>query len=384
MLKVILVDDEEPALIHLERLLQNDGRVQITGKYTSAKEALQHLSPEHADIAFLDIGMPEVNGLEAAELIQEKFPSIRIVYVTAYSAYAVEAFELYALDYLLKPVDADRIRKTIDRVLEYMAMSGKHAERTEAAAAAADVITVRCFKRLELVNGVDSREKVKWRTKKAQELFAYLLHLRGAWVTKERLIEKLWREQEQDKAITYLHHSVSRIRHLLREWGAACTVEYEDESYRLPLGGFQTDVDEFEQIVSGSGGLRLADWNKYEYALSLYHGEYYEDHNYEWAETKRLNLQQSYFQLICSMARLELEENKNQEALQRLLRAQEHFPYSDELCRLVMQCYQKLNHAIMVRESYQTFRDTLMNELGVLPEHHTTELYYKLFSAELQ
>lgn len=381
MLKVILVDDEEPALIHLERLLQNDGRVQIAGKYTSAKEALQHLSPEHADIAFLDIGMPEMNGLEAAELIQEQFPSIRIVYVTAYSAYAVEAFELYALDYLLKPVDADRIRKTIDRVQEYMALTGKHADRPEAAAVA-DVINVRCFKRLELVTGAASKEKVKWRTKKAQELFAYLLHLKGAWVTKERLIEKLWREQEQDKAVTYLHHSVSRIRHLLREWGAVCTVEYEDESYRLPLGGFQTDVDEFEQIASVSGGLRLSEWDKYEYALSLYQGEYYEDHNYEWAENKRLNLQQSYFQLICGMARHELEEGQNQEAVKRLLLAQEQFPYSDELCRLVMQGYKKMNHPIMVRESYQTFRQMLQNELGVLPESHTTELYYKLYSGE--
>ncbi|MHA7965885.1 response regulator [Paenibacillus sp. CAU 1782] len=381
MLKVILVDDEEPALIHLERLLQNDGRVQIAGKYTSAKEALQHLSPEHADVAFLDIGMPEMNGLEAAELIQEQFPSIRIVYVTAYSAYAVEAFELYALDYLLKPVDADRIRKTIDRVQEYMALTGKHAALPEAAAAA-DVINVRCFKRLELVTGAASREKVKWRTKKAQELFAYLLHLKGAWVTKERLIEKLWREQEQDKAVTYLHHSVSRIRHLLREWGAVCTVEYEDESYRLPLGGFQTDVDEFEQLASVSGGLRLSDWNKYEYALSLYQGEYFEDHNYEWAENKRLNLQQSYFQLMCSMARHELEEGQNQEAVQRLLQAQEQFPYSDELCRLVMQGYKKMNHPIMVRESYQMFRQMLQNELGVLPEPHTTELYYKLYSGE--
>lgn len=380
MLNVILVDDEEPALIHLERLLQNDGRVQVTGTYTSAREGLGHLAEKHVDVAFLDIGMPEMNGLEAAERIQALYPSIRIVYVTAYSEYAVEAFELYALDYLLKPVDGGRIAKTIDRIGDYMELAGTKTDREEDAAS--ESIVLRCFKRLELVNGGEKKEKVKWRTKKAQELFAYLLHLNGAWVTKERLIETLWREQEQDKAVTYLHHSVSRIRHLLREWGASFSVEYQNESYRLPVDGFQTDIAEFERITGSNGRLDPAKWSLYEHALSLYHGDYLEDHNYDWAETRRLNLQQSYFSLICGMVRYELEAGQQQLAIQRLLRAQETFPYSDELCRLLMQGYSRLNHHLRVKESYEEFRDTLYSDLGVAPEPQTTGLYKTLRGEE--
>ncbi|MGO4548580.1 response regulator [Paenibacillus sp. 2TAB23] len=377
MLKAILVDDEEPALVHLERLLKADGRVQIAGKYTSAQEGLEYLARNDADVAFLDIGMPEMNGLQAAERIQTLYPHIRIVYVTAYSAYAVEAFELYALDYLLKPVDAVRIGKTINRIEEYAMLLNKQPQPVESEAEANE-LSVRLFKRLELSGGAVLDGKVKWRTKKAQELFAYLLHLNGAWVAKDRLIETLWREQDHEKAITYLHHSVSRIRWLLREWGVSFTVQYEDDSYRLATSGVRTDVDEFEQALSKLPYISRDNWSHYEHAASLYRGDYLEDHNYDWAETKRINLQLRNFQLVCSMARHEMQEMLERSAIQRLLSAQASFPYSDELCRLLMTGYAKLEDRLALKECYKAFELALFNELGVIPERQTTDLYKQL------
>ncbi|WP_138755159.1 response regulator [Paenibacillus sinopodophylli] len=377
MLKAILIDDEEPALVHLERLLKADGRVQIAGMYTSAQEGLDHLAQNDADVAFLDIGMPEMNGLQAAERIQSLYPHIRIIYVTAYSAYAVEAFELYALDYLLKPVDASRIGKTLNRIEEYAKLTSKQP-LVVVSEPSGNELSVRLFKRLELRGGGGLNGKVKWRTKKAQELFAYLLHLEGTWVTKDRLIETLWREQEQDKAITYLHHSVSRIRWLLREWGVSITVEYEDESYRLTSTGIRTDVAEFEEALTDFPHNARANWSRYDYAASLYAGEYLEDHNYDWAETRRTNLQQRYFQLVCSMARHELQEGRERSAIQRLLNAQAGFPYSDELCRLLMTGYSRLKDVAALNNCYTAFELLLFSELGVIPERQTTDLYKQL------
>lgn len=70
-MKAILIDDEELALMQLERLLQDDGRYEVSGKYTTARAGLEHLSREHTDVVFLDIGMPGISGLEAAEKIRE-------------------------------------------------------------------------------------------------------------------------------------------------------------------------------------------------------------------------------------------------------------------------------------------------------------------------
>jgi two-component system LytT family response regulator len=116
ILKAILIDDEKPALLQLERLLVADGRLEIRGKFTTFAEGMVHLAQEKADIVFLDIEMPDINGLEASEYIQQMDSANIIVFVTAFSEYAVEAFEVQAFDYLLKPVYPARLAKTIDRI----------------------------------------------------------------------------------------------------------------------------------------------------------------------------------------------------------------------------------------------------------------------------
>ncbi|MCF2717041.1 response regulator [Paenibacillus sp. UKAQ_18] len=177
-MKAILIDDERSALTYLERLLEADGRLTVMGKYTSAQAGLDHLAAERADIVFIDIGMPEMNGLEAAEWIQQLDSHIHIVFVTAYSEYAIEAFELQALDYLLKPVHARRLSKTLDRIAATLA----DPRSSSLGASAEQSPKVRCFQKLEILE--DGQEAVgakpfKWRTLKSQELFSFLLHHEG-------------------------------------------------------------------------------------------------------------------------------------------------------------------------------------------------------------
>ncbi len=378
MLKVMLIDDEEPALVHLERLLLADGRVEITGKYTSAQKGLDHMQVDPVDIVFLDIGMPEMNGLEAAKRIREIDESVRIVYITAYSDFAVEAFELDVLDYLLKPVAISRVVKTIDRYEHYASqIKGRQPEEAESVKPHA----VRCMGRLELLASDSSDTgKIRFRTKKAQEMFAYLLHFKGTWVTKERLITALWREYEQDKAISYLHHSVSRIRWLLKEWDAAVTIDYSEDSYRLGSNGIVTDIELFEQIVDQEPYQYRQHWSRYEHAASLYIGDYLEDHNYEWAETKRLKLQHQYLRLLIGMAGYELDHRRERSAVHRLLKAKEKFPYSDEICRLLLSAYKSLGQLDQLHRCYEAFAEVLVTELGVQPEQETTILYHRLLA----
>ncbi|MBP1994907.1 response regulator [Paenibacillus eucommiae] len=377
-MNIILIDDEEPALVHLERLLKTDGRVQIAGKYTSAQEGLDHLARERVDIVFLDIGMPEMNGIEAGERIQQIDSSIRIVYITAYSNYAIEAFELHALDYLLKPVDTARMTKTLDRIEEYAKLSDKGLKENRE-----EVVAVRCFKRLELVGDPGSREKLKWRTMKAQELFAYLLHLGGQRVNKDRLIETLWPDAEQDKAVTYLHHSVSRVRKLLKEWGGLVTIEYADDSYGLYQEAILTDVQLFERELSQQPYNFRDKWNHYEQILLLYRGDYLEDHDYEWAKPRRSALLERYLHLVTAMARHEMEDGRERSAAKRLLEAQERDPYSEEVCRLLLTAYSMLNDYTAIQRSFESFTELLQRELGVEPDNRTKEVYEELMKRRM-
>ncbi|HLN98202.1 MAG TPA: LytTR family DNA-binding domain-containing protein [Pyrinomonadaceae bacterium] len=106
-IRVLLVDDEPLAREMLREMLQGDPDVQIVGESCNGSEALQAIRTQAPDLVFLDVQMPEVGGFEVLEsLSKEALPYI--IFVTAYDQYAVRAFEVQALDYLLKPFDQDR------------------------------------------------------------------------------------------------------------------------------------------------------------------------------------------------------------------------------------------------------------------------------------
>ncbi|WFR63915.1 response regulator [Paenibacillus amylolyticus] len=130
-MRAIVIDDEKPAQLHLERLLRTDGRITPVQCFSTARDGLHFLAKERVDVVFLDIGMPEMNGLEAAEYIQQLDQRIRIIFVTAYADHAVEAFELHALDYVLKPVSSARLAKTIDRIAGTMSYTSQIAATAE-------------------------------------------------------------------------------------------------------------------------------------------------------------------------------------------------------------------------------------------------------------
>jgi two-component SAPR family response regulator len=371
--KAILIDDEKPALLHLERLLDSDGRIRVTGKFTSAREGLDHLLADKAEIVFLDIEMPEMNGLEAAEYISQIDRNIKIVYTTAYSEYAIEAFELNALDYLLKPIHPDRLSKTVERVAVY---DQHKASRIEAVKP--DDPQVVCFKRLMLADSSGSGGKLRWRTMKAQELFAILLHHKGRWIDRGLLLDTMWPDVESDKAVTYLHTSISQVRKVLKDWGVEAAVEYAQESYRLFAEGIVTDVEKFEREVGDNPVITEQNREHYERVLELYRGDYLEEHDYSWAKPRSGELLERFAVLAKAIADYEMKHGNERQALRSLVLLQEKDPYSEEVCRLVLTAYAGIGDFVSLKACYEAFAHVLKKELGLEPEPQTKRLYEQL------
>ena len=118
-LRVVVVDDEQLAREGLVELLERDPRVAIAGAFGDGLSALTALEELRPDALFVDIQMPGMTGLELVEILDTD-PLPAIVFVTAYDAFAIRAFELNAMDYLLKPVSADRLAQTLDRLQAYL------------------------------------------------------------------------------------------------------------------------------------------------------------------------------------------------------------------------------------------------------------------------
>jgi len=114
-MKVLIVDDESLALSRLKRLLNDAGITDITA-FDNPIDAMKEVAKTKFDIVFLDISMPQLSGLELANHIIELSPETFIVFQTAYSEYALEAFKSGGFDYLMKPVRLEDIQRTLDKV----------------------------------------------------------------------------------------------------------------------------------------------------------------------------------------------------------------------------------------------------------------------------
>jgi len=119
-LRVLIVDDEPLVRAGIRRLLAEEDGVTVAGEARHGREALAHIARHAPDIVFLDVQMPEMDGLDVVRaLAGTTLPAI--VFVTAYDRYAVQAFELHAIDYLLKPFDKDRFRAALERARRHLA-----------------------------------------------------------------------------------------------------------------------------------------------------------------------------------------------------------------------------------------------------------------------
>jgi len=137
-LDVLLVDDEAPARARLRRLLAAHGDVRVVGEATNGREALEQVQALAPAAVFLDIEMPELGGLEAAAALVGSPPPVpAVVFCTAYDEHAIRAFELSAVDYLLKPVEPARLAATLTRLRALTAPAGVRAAATQPVAGVA-------------------------------------------------------------------------------------------------------------------------------------------------------------------------------------------------------------------------------------------------------
>lgn len=113
-IRAFLVEDEPLAREKLRTMLRKDAEIEIVGEAANGKQAVEGIEAQQPDLLFLDVQIPGMDGFRVLETLKvEKLPVI--IFVTAYNQYALKAFEFYALDYLLKPFDRQRLTKAVDR-----------------------------------------------------------------------------------------------------------------------------------------------------------------------------------------------------------------------------------------------------------------------------
>lgn len=355
MLKTILIDDEKPALKALEYQLKQYENIEIVGEFTKISEAIKKIHEENMNLVFLDIEMQNINGIEAAKKIISIDRNIQIVFVTAYDDYAVDAFEIEAIDYIMKPVLKRRLDKTINRIENrFELIFQKNRERREN--------KILCFGNFEWIN---KAQAIKWRTAKTKELIAYFVHHRGRFVHKNKIIESLWEDKEIEKAVKLLHTSIYNLRKALKIIGIEKGIIYSDEMYKLNVENVYCDLYEFDKIVKeeiGFESLQIEDLKK---AASLYRGDYLQENDYVWAKEHKEQLEQQYMDLMKQISRYYINQYKYNEAIFYLKKILEKDYYIEEVHKMILSIYSNLHDYVSYRQHYEEANQIFSEELGI-------------------
>lgn len=120
-IRVVLADDDAGMRLMLRKVLEGQDAFELLGEAQDGAELLKLVEEKHPALVFLDVEMPNLDGVESARIIQDMDPSIILIFVTAHEQYMGDAFEVYAFDYLLKPFKISRVLKTLGRVQEVLA-----------------------------------------------------------------------------------------------------------------------------------------------------------------------------------------------------------------------------------------------------------------------
>ena len=116
-MRIVIADDNKLEIQILKRILKNESDISIVGEASDGNNALQLILKFNPDAAFLDISMPGLTGIDVAQELKKR--NVAVVFITAHHDYALDAFELGSVDYILKPITPERVTKTLGRLRRY-------------------------------------------------------------------------------------------------------------------------------------------------------------------------------------------------------------------------------------------------------------------------
>lgn len=370
-MKVLLIDDEQAMLTALSQLLSRIEGVEIVGMVRSRTEAVAFAAQHVVDLAFIDIKIAEDSGLALALELRKMNTDLDIVFVTSHKEYALNAFDAYPLDYIVKPVSLKRLEETVAR-----AVRRRPEKHYSSNADTPKRLSVASLGDLQISS--EQGDSLKWMSRKSQELFAYLLLCRGNRVAKIRILEDIFHDREEKNSELYLNTALYQLRKTLSNYGMKEILSSDREHYQMSLEQIKIDFIEFEERLSG---FHTIDENNEEAAIAvekMYTGDLFEDKAYGWALVERERLSDLYEMFAKRLAKWLLENNQIRQAVQiskRLVRRNE---LDEEANRLLMHGFAALKDRLALQLRYKQYEALLKQELNIQPSAELAEWYGRL------
>jgi len=237
MIRALIIDDELIVAQWIAELLKKTGKVHVEKIINNPLEAYDEIRRRKPDIVFLDIEMPEITGLELAEGISALEKAPEIVFVTAYNEYAIEAFKVNAIDYIMKPVNPKELDRVIEKIERRGFINSSEDKRMYIRVLGGFRVTID-----------DSKEIIKWSTSKCEELFGYMLFQKNKTVSKWEIIDMLWPNKDDKKGETNLRTTICRLNQTFKKYGVRAKIKSEKNVYILEIEDLWIDTFLLENI----------------------------------------------------------------------------------------------------------------------------------------
>ncbi|MCD9025093.1 response regulator [Cohnella silvisoli] len=374
-MKAILVDDDPVMHLIMRKMLVKYPDVQVAGAFTDTQTAAAFLS-DNADIglAFVDISMPGESGMAFAAKMEEAGGRVQIVFVTSHKEYALKAYDLSVLDYLVKPVSQERLERTVNR-----ALAGRESFRTQplenSDARGRDEIIITTLGDFSVQNEAG---RVKWISSKSAELFAYLLLNRSKRIARSRLVADIFGGMSSDSAEKYLNTTVYQLRKSLEPLGLREAVRSENDGYALELSNAVIDYEEFEQRAGKPGSIEAADVENELQVERLYTGDLFGNKAYVWAIYETERLAELYVSFVKRLAEALLSIRNTAAAAKLLLKLYARNPLDESVVSLLMKIHGQDGNKKGLTAQYTEYVKLLNRELGIRPSKELLLLYDSL------
>lgn len=375
-MRVIVIDDEKAMHLVMNRMLAEISGVVVVGCYQNAALALEHIRQEEIDLVFIDMMIGEDHGLEVARQLRATHSEVDIVFVTSHKEFAIDSFDSYPLDYMIKPVSKVRLEQTIMRA------AARIRERAAEKESSAGNLIVRAL------GGFDVRSKqaglAKWISKKSMELFAYLLLHRGRPVSKGRIIEQIYIDTSEKNAATYVNTSIYQLRKTLHALGHKDIIAHAQEQYWLILDHVEIDFVQFEEQVSRFATIESENLEKALACEQIYAGELFEDRSYEWSITEQVRLHNTYTDFAKRLSRRLLTLRNAEQAIPLIKKLLLRDEWDEEANSLLLQAYCELQDRISFTQHYAHVSNLYQQELSVPLPAEFSNLYQRFIIEQIE
>ena len=256
-MRIIAIDDEPSPLNLIRILLSKIEGAEMVASFSNAIDALEYVRHTHIDLAFVDIEMPEMTGLDFAREVETLDNPPKIVFVTAFSEYAMDAWSTDAADYILKPFSVDTLRRAITRVEERTSVSAKK-------------FFVQCFPSFDIM--LDGKP-ILFHSKRGKEVCAYLILNQGHWVDIGNLVYDIFGDTDEQASKSHYRVVLSRLKQELSAYGLADIIKTEYGKIRIDVPAENCD---YYRYLKGY--------------TSIFTGEFLRE--YSWAEIEATRMRQ--------------------------------------------------------------------------------------------